>query len=252
MAKSGTRLRQYRETCDPFHTGTTGLDQLGTGYIVLGGMHFPLLSGAVILLRRRLYSVPGPWRVCGMARPDDADLEIKNYTGFDHEVSMGFHYTAVKTDGNGYVSEAIEPIRVDFDAAGDRITVGLPMWPQEVFAEAIADGEFRVSWTYDPWGQAAWPTGFEVYEGADQDNIDYGNKLGTVAFDPDAAFHTYETGAGFADGTEHAFAVRAFNGSPLEKNTYTTEVVTAIDVAPTAAEIQLTTARRTTLVRTET
>lgn len=230
-----TTLRQYRETCDPFHVGDTAMDQLVLGYPMTLGEFFPFLSGAVLLLRRRLYPAPKPWRYCGWARTSEAT--ISNLNGFDHEASMGFQYVAVRAFGNGYISPACEPVRVDFDGAGDLIDPALPMPPVNVVAQPVLDGAFDVHWQYDPWGQGGFPTDFQVFGGATVATIDFGTALGTVLYvaDRDYTFTT-ET---FSDGAPKSFAVRARNSSgTAELNIVGTAVLKAIATPPTGATIQ--------------
>jgi len=110
---------------DPFGQGLCSDAQLGMGLWAMNGMHFPMLDGAVLLLRRRLYPDVGEWMCCGMAGPDATT--ISNGVGFSHAADEAFQYTTARALGNGYLSELAEPIRVDFDAQGDRITPALPL-----------------------------------------------------------------------------------------------------------------------------
>lgn len=229
------RLRQFIENAEPFG-GKAAPNAFALAYPLTRGFCFPILTGAFILRRRTLYPTPGPWIDCGLAFKSAS--AIKNYPGFAHAASQGYQYTVAVTDGNGYLSHHYEPTRVDFDAEGDLITPALPAWPLEMRAVPIEDGAFRIHWIYDPYGQGAAPTDFEVYEGDDEESIDYNTPLGTADYVANVRAYSYET-EGYDDATPKAFAVRARNSEEVaEKNTYTTSVVVARATGPADGAIR--------------
>jgi len=232
-----TLTRQMRETRDPFLRGDLAVDQRSLGYGLTHGRRFPLKSGAVALLRRALYPVPDEWHYCGLAWLDDTS--INNRAAYGHGANTAWQYTAMRIHGNGYAAPTIAPIRLDFDGAGAIITPLLPLWPILLTAKPIATGEFKISWGYNAWGQGGEPKDFVIYEGPDEDNIDYQTPLGTVAFRAGRDTFTFETSGSYGEGTAHAFAVRTRSlGDVAEQNTYTTAAIKAMVTAPAAAEIQ--------------
>lgn len=229
--------RQSRETRDPFLRGDLRVDQRSLGYGLTRGRRFPFKSGVVALLRRALYPIPGVWHYCGLAWLDD--VEISNRAAYGHGANTAWQYAAARMHGNGYASEVGEPIRLDFDGDGEIITPFLPLWPILLAAKPIATGEFRITWGYNTWGQGGGPLDFVVYEGADESSIDYDTSLGTVAYRAGQDTFNFETSESYADGTLHAFAVRARSvGEIAEQNTYTTPATKAMATAPAAAAIQ--------------
>jgi hypothetical protein len=229
--------RQMRETRDPHRRGAWTAGMRILGYPRMRGRRWPYRSSLVVLRRRALYPTPGEWHECATA--DLAETVTANRAEHKHVANTAWQYAAVRVQGNGYESAASEPVRVDFDNAGDLINPRLPAWPLEVAATPIAGGEFRITWVYDPWGQGDWPADFAVYEGADAGSIDYDTIVGTVAFDPAAGEQVFTTSETYGDGTEHCFAVRGRNSSGVEeKNTITTAVVTARASGPAAATIR--------------
>ncbi len=226
-------LEQFWETTDPLLLGYAHVDQLGLMLDMTGGLAWPHVDGPLFLKRRPLYPTPQPWQDglwCGAAPPDATT--IKNWPGFGHAANMGYQYALFRSFGNGYVSEACEPVRVDFDAAGDPITPALPKWPEQLRGLAIAGGKFRLTWIYDPWGQGGWPTDFAVYAGATPGTIDYNTPIGTVDFVAGTRQFEYVTGA-YGEGVNKAFGVRARNVTPVaEKNTLTTPILTARATGP--------------------
>jgi len=229
------RLRQFIENCEPFG-GKAAPNAFALAYPLTRGLCFPLLAGAYILKRRILYPTPGPWIDCGMAFK--SATTIRQYPGFTHTAGQGYQYTVAVTDGNGYISQHYEPVRVDFDGEGDLITPALPVWPLDMRAVAIVDGAFTVYWIYDPYGQGAAPADFAVYEGGDVESIDYESPLGTVDYSVNVRGYSYDTD-GYDDGTAHAFAVRARNSEGVEEqNIYTTSVVIARATGPADGSIR--------------
>lgn len=224
---------------DPFRRAHSAA-QLGLLMNLTGGFTFPWRAGGVALLRRALYPTPTAWVYCGFA-PLSATT-IKNFPGMTHTVSQAYEYVAVRILGNGFISPASEPVRVDFDGAGDLITPRLPAQPLNLSLEILAGGKFRVSFIYDPYGQGAPPKDFQVFAGATGPTIDYGTPLvdsetgldHVLAASPRRAF--IFTTAAFANGTPHAFAVRARNsGGGAELNTVTTNAGIARSVTPVDA-----------------
>ena len=204
------------------------------------GREFPWRDGGVALLRRALYPDLGEWTYCGLAM--GADTQIANYPGMTHSASQGYQYAAVQILGNGMVSAMCQPVRVDFDAEGDRITPGLPIFPINLAAAAIAGGKFRMVWEYDPFGQGADPADFQVFEGGDAESVDYETPLTdsetgltTVPFVGTRRVFQFTTGA-YDNHTAHVFGVRGRNVNEVaERNTYTTASKRARATAPTAA-----------------
>lgn len=232
-------LEQLLQTLDVFGSGHSGEDQLGLAYPLNAGLFFPDLAGCYVLLRRSLYASGdvSDWRVAGAAGL--GSTTIKNWLGVDHDVSQGYQYMAAKVHGNGFASPFTEAVRVDFDSGGDIIAPALPAWPTNALAVPSLAGIFLVSWSYDPWGEGAPPTDFQVFEGATAAAVDYGTALGTIVAEPSRVGYEFETGA-YTDGTVHVFAVRARNsGGVAELNTYTAVPSTAEDGTPGAATIQI-------------
>lgn len=235
--------RQMRETRDPHGRGDWTAEMRTLGHFRLRGRRWLYRAGVVLLMRRRLYPTPGAWDYCALA--DLAETEIANREAYPHGPNTAWQYAAVRVHGNGFASVASEPVRIDFDAEGAVITPRLPAWPLEVAATPIAGGEFTITWMYDAWGQGDWPTDFAIYEGSDADSIDYDTIVGTAAFDPSVAQHSYTTSETYGDGTEHCFAVRGRNSNQVaERNTITTAVVTARASGPAAATIRRAAQRR--------
>jgi hypothetical protein len=233
-------LRQFLDTSVPFLAGSGGVNAMAIGMRLTRGLAFPLRAGAIILARRRLYPTPDErWLVCGMAQPGTGT--IRNFPGFGHEPSMGFQYTAGRTDGNGYLSEYVEPTRLDFDAAGDLISPRLPMWPTEVRAIPIAAGKFRVSWVYEPYGQGAEPAVFRVHVGTSPAGIVWATAAAAfpaVTHVPGRRAYVVDSTSGESHGTILYFGVRARNSAGVaEQNTYGVGPVTARTTAPPAATI---------------
>lgn len=238
----GVLLDQFIKTSTLPLKGRAIADAISLGYPLTGGFFFPHRNGAFLLRRRRLYPTPTEdveqrWIFCGGGTL--AATQIRNFPGFAHEASMGFQYVVHVAHGNGYISDASEPYRVDFDSGGNLITPALPMWPLDVTAKPIAAGKFRVSWRYSPYGQGGFPTDFAVYAGATAATVDYNTPLGTVTYTGKAAY-TFDTGA-FSHGAEKVFAVRARNVTPVaELNTLTTTLERALLTPPSGATVQYT------------
>jgi len=231
----------FKVGMDPFHRGLCSAPQICLGLRMTRGLRFPISAGVLVLLRRRLYPDVGAWIFCGMAAPDATT--IANWSGFPHAADEAFQYASVRALGNGFVSRLRQPVRVDFDDQGDLISAALPMFPLGIAAEPIAGGKFRVTWTYDTFGQGAPPADFQVFGGATPGAVNYGNPLTDlltglkyVSYLGDGRRHVFTTGA-YGDGVARVFAVRARNsGQVAEQNTYTTESKTANAGAPTEAE----------------
>lgn len=242
-------LEHFRATRDPFLLGHSSVDLMSLGYALTGGLVFPYPGGGVVLRRRRLYPDLGDWKFCGFARPDES--VIRNAAGFGHEVDAAFQYSAAIVLGNGFVGDYCEPIRVDFDGAGARITPPLPMFPRSVVASTLASGKFRVEWEYDPYGQGAYPTDFQVFAGAAAGSVDFNTPLvdsisgiNTTPYLAGQRRFTFTTAA-FANGTVKVFAVRARSSAGVaEKNTYTSAAATARTTTASATAVEVTGMRR--------
>ena len=234
-------LDHHNVACDPFGQGLTNGIQMALGSWLTHGMRFALPLGGVILWRRRLYPDVGRWVPCGMARPDAA--MISNWPGFLHEADMAFQYTVSRVLGNGFISGLREPVRVDFDSEGALIDPPLPMFPLGVVATPIAGGKFRVTWTYDDFGEGAPPTDFQVFSGATPETVDYDTaltdsitSLDYVPFLGEMKRHVF-TSATYL-GTSVVYGVRARNSEGVaEQNVYTSESKTKSGTAPTDAEL---------------
>ncbi len=240
-------FEQFLETSDPLLLGCADVDQLCLAYDTTKGLDWLHVAGVMLLKRRTLYPTPQRWQdglwCGGESVPGGGSGTIKNWPGWGHEAGQGYQYLIARAFGNGYVSAASTPVRVDFDDQGDRITPALPKWPEHVRAVAIAAGKFQVTWAYEPFGQGGPPTDFQVFGGSTPATIDYNTPLGTVAFHNQRRL-AFETGA-FGEGTERAFAVRGRNSSGVaEKNTATTGVVTARVDGPAGAGIYVASTRR--------
>ncbi len=230
---------QYQAVADPFGHGTS-VASLGLQMNMTRGQAFPWTAGGVALLRRQLYPTTGEWMYCGLALSTDS--QISNFPGLTHTAEQAYQYAAVRILGNGFISRGCEPVRVDFDAAGDLITPRLPMFPLDIIAEPIAGGKFRVSWDYDRYGEGAPPTDFQVFEGTTPATVDYDTPLTdsvtslafTLYIAEQRAF-SFTTTA-YSHGTPHAFGVRGRNsGGVAELNTYKTNAINARNVTPVDA-----------------
>jgi len=232
-------LSHYRLACDPYHRGYTSAELITLGYLVTRGLVFPWTGGGHLLVRRRLYPTTGKWRYCGFARPSEST--IKNMKSVGHDPEQAYQYTVVKVLGNGFVSKMAEPIRVDFDSEGARITPALPMFPLSAVAKPLAGGKFRLSWEYSSYGQGGWPKDFQVFRGATAETVDYETPLvdsltglAYVLFNA-LTRYTFTTGA-YDDGTACVFGVRSRNTNGVaELNTYTTKSKVAKATGPAAA-----------------
>ena len=237
-------LDHHRAVVDPFSHGHLA-PQLGFMMPMTRGTQFPWINGGVALMRRELYPDLHAWEYCGLAI--GADTQIKNFPGFDHKADQAYWYAAVSFLGNGMVSAAIEPIRLDFDSGGNLIQPLLPNFPIDAVAEPLAAGKFRCVWEYPPYGHGGYPTDFQVFEGATPATVDYGTPLTdsvtgltVVAVVGDQGVYSFTTGS-YSNGTAHVFGVRGRNsGGVAELNTYTTASAKARSVTPTDAASALT------------
>jgi len=235
-------LDQFRRTIDPYALGYSQGEMLGLGLPASDGVEFPYVAGGVILRRRRLYPTIGPWTYCGFARP--GETAITSMTGYGHDADMAYEYAAAQVLGNGFAGPFSEPARIDFDGSGNLISERLPNGPGSVAAEAVAGGKFLVAWEYDPYGQGAPPTDFQVFEGVDAASVNYAapltdsvTGLATVAMIGRRRRYTFTTAA-FGNGTVHVFAVRARNGSAVaEKNTFACKPKTARTTAASVTSL---------------
>lgn len=235
--------RHHVAVADPFNGGHSAAC-LGAMLNLTRGIAWPWISGGVALMRRELYPTPGEWQYCGIAQ--GADTQISNYPGMTHTAGQGYQYAAVTMLGNGFISRVSKPIRIDFDDEGNRITPALPMWPVNVSARAIAGGKYKISFEYEPEGEGASPTDFQVFEGADAASVDYETPLtdsetglAYVSYTGARRVFTFTTAA-FGDLTTHVFAVRARSSEEVaEKNTYTTDSKKALATVPDAAPAAL-------------
>ncbi|MEK6799862.1 MAG: hypothetical protein AABZ12_12925 [Planctomycetota bacterium] len=234
---------QFRQTMDPYLLGYSTPEHMQLAFLLTGGLLFPFAGGGTLLKRRPLYPDVGPWSYCGFARPSETIVE--QHDGFGHAANQSYQYAVEEVLGNGYRSQASEPVRVDFDATTTRIDPPLPLFPLHVAAKPITAGKFRVTWEYDPFGQGAAPSAFQVFGGADAASVDYNTPLTdsitgltAVVYLGPGRRHEFITAA-YADGTARVFGVRARNGSGVaEKNTRTTaaKAARAVTVSLTAIE----------------
>ncbi len=266
-------LQEQAVTMDDF-------DALGEGredfhllhYDVTLGEGFGLPDGAILLARSRLYPLPQEERYVGVAEADSN--EISNHALAPHEGDVfadlfldpeldeglempiaaprsyaAYLYSAARALGNGFASRLCAPLRVDFDTDRIMITPALPMPPVGVFATPVSGGRFQVVWQYDPYGQGAWPTDFQVFQGTG--GVDWGVPLTDavsgllhVGFDPLRRRYEFITPA-YANGTAHAFGVRARNATGIaEANSTITTSQIASSSGPTAAKVVTAAARR--------
>lgn len=231
--------QQQLQIADPLHLGHSP-EQVGLLMTGANGVMFPWTDGGVALVRRELYPAPGAWQFCGIAR--STETSVKNFEGMTHLADQAYQYSLRQFIGNGFVSPLLEPIRVDFDSNGDLITPALPMFPKSVTSSELAGGKFLVEFEYDPFGQGAAPTDFQVFaDGVTPGTIDYATPLTDSV--TGLAYVTYVapglysfTTAAYADGVQHIFGVRARNSSGVaEKNQLTTVVLRALNAAPSSA-----------------
>ena len=237
----GFLLEHHRAVADPFGRGHTA-PQMGLMMFVTRGLKVPFVNGAVILLRRKVYPDPttSPWQYVGWAVGSAS--QIKNYPGMGHDADQGYIYSAVRMLGNGMVSQAAEPVRLDFDGAGNLITPLLPNWPVNLIAEPIAGGKFAIVWEYVAYGHGAYPADFQVFEGATPGTVNYATPLvdsetglNVVAIEGDRRVYRFTTAA-YANRSTHVFAVRSRNsGGVAELNSFTTATVKARSVTPADA-----------------
>ena len=235
----GYLLKHARLTMDPYARGHTSHALMALGYPMTRGLMFPFTGGGVVMLRRRLYPVTGAWSYCGFARP--AETTITNMPGFDHGANTAWQYTAARILGNGFISLLAEPVRVDFDGGGARITPALPTFPLHIVAKAIAGGKFRIIWEYDPFGQGAYPKDFQVFSGTET-VMNFASPVplegggDSVAYAGGQRRFEAITQNGPTDGTKVRFGVRARNsGGVEEQNTRTTLVYVARALGPADA-----------------
>ncbi len=232
-------IDEFAATADPFVTGDGTFDHLCLGYPFTDGLMFPWPDGAIVLRRRRLYPDVDEWTFCGSA--DRAAGLVGNEPGFAHEAGMGFQYAAANAFGSGIASPFFEPVRVDFDDAGQRIDPPLPMFPVRLTAQPVAGGQFRLRWEYDPYGQGAWPRDFQVF-GGPPGEVDYDAPLtdGTTGLDAVRVVGAQRSFSfitpAYAEGEELAFGVRGRNTNGVaEKNTRV--VLTAPAMASAVAAV---------------
>lgn len=232
-------LEQHLQVADTFRQGDRA-PHLGLLMHATRGQRFLVREGGIALLRRELYPDPHPWTYCGLAKL--ADTQIKQFPGFTHAASQGYQYTAAEFLGNGFMSPIGEPLRIDFDGAGNRITPALPMFPVDVTATPIAGGMFAIEFGYDPFGQGGYPTDFQVFEGPDAVNVNYAAPLVDGVTSLAAVPHVFArpsmtfTSPAYGDRTPHVFVVRGRNGSgTAELNTFTTPITLARSVLPSNA-----------------
>lgn len=233
-------LPQFLRTFDPLKRGFSDPDFAELGYSLTKGFAFPALDDVIVLVRRKLYTTPELWHFCGQVDADQAT--VQNADGYPHDVSMGYQYAAAFCHASGFRSPFSEPVRVDFDGGGALITPALPMWPIQVAATPIAGGKFTITWTYDPWGQGAYPTDFQVFAGLP---MDYGTPLTDsvtgltyTLYVPNHQAYSFTTGV-YGDGVAKTFGVRARNsGGTAEQNEFTATSMRARAAAPAKAEVR--------------
>lgn len=237
-------LPQFLKTFDPFKRGFGDADHAELGYAVTKGFAFPATVDDILLMRRELYPTIGLWHYCGAS----ATAALQNADGYPHEVSMGYQYAGAFCHPNGFRSALSEPVRIDFDGAGDLIAPALPMWPIQVVATPTAGGKFKLTWSYDPWGQGNYPTDFQVFAGLP---MDYGTPLTDsetgLTYTPyvaDQQAFSFTTGV-YGDGVAKVFGVRARNsGGVAEQNTFVSTSRLARAAAPAKGEIRSVRQRR--------
>jgi len=242
----GYIVEQFVQTADLLKRGWSDGDFVELGQAVMRGLQFPATVDVILLVRRELYPTPGLWHYCGQT--EVAESLIQNADGYPHEAEMGYQYAAAMCHPNGFRSRFSQPVRVDFDDEGALITPAMPMWPLNVKATAIADGKYTITWAYEPWGQGAWPTDFQVFAGLPMDydtpltdsvtSLDYAPYVaGQQAF-------SFTTGA-YGDGVGKVFAARARNSAgTAEQNMFTTNSRRARATGPAAGVIRSVVQRR--------
>lgn len=224
---------------DPFRIGLSA-PCIGLLTVMTRGWEFPWRDGGVALMRREVYPSPGEWLYCGIAY--GADATVRNYKCLGHSAGQAYQYAAVVFLGNGFCSQMCEPVRVDFDDEGDRITPAMPNPPVSAVATAIAGGKFRIVWEYQSWGHGAYPADFQVFEGPDPASVDYETALvdsvtglSVVPYKGTGRIFKFHTAA-FGAGSVHVFGVRSRNSNGVaELNAVTTAPKRAAAELPVAA-----------------
>lgn len=230
---------QYLSVADPFGHGD---DAVGLGLMtdLTDGLMFPWLEGGTVLLRRALYPTPSRWGYCGVSTP--AKATIKSYAGYAHQGNQAYQYSTATLLGNGMISRASNPVRIDFDGTKTLINPGLPGWPRNVTPTPIAAGKFLITWEYDTFGQAAFPKDFQVFVGSTQAAISYAaalvdavTGLSAVPYEPHRRVYSFTTQA-WTHLRPRSYVVRSRNVNGVsEKNTNATEVQLARLNAPAPA-----------------
>jgi len=229
-------IDHHNASADTLMLGQRTADHAMLSYGLTMGHYFPWVDGGAALQRRRLYPTPESiWTFCGIARPGEATI-ISN-DSVQHDSDQAYQYRCAQFHGNGYVGEFSEPVRLDFDNAGDQILPLMPMPPIGLAATSIGSGKIRVCFAYEAFGHGGYPTDFQVFEGATAGTIDYNTPLGTIAFDHAKTRYDFTTSA-FADGTPHVMGVRARNsGGVAEQNITTSATIIAVTGGIAAAVI---------------
>ncbi len=144
---------------------------------------------------------------------------VKTFPWITHEADTTYWYL-LRTVGPGGVEETTthQLRRVSFDASGAYLGQR-PNPPERLRINCLFDGRFGLSWSYDPAGQEAPPSVFEVYnDAASPGTVDYATSVDSVPFEPGGVLYSW-TSEPFADGTRVAWAVRARSaGGVLEEN----------------------------------
>lgn len=233
-------LERHRVVCDPFGQGS-GANGLALMMPLTNGFQFPWREGNKVLMRRTLYPTPSAWGYCGVATP--AKTQIKSYAGYSHQANQAYQYAAAALLGNGMISRATPPVRLDFDGSKVLITPGLPAWPRNVTATPIAAGKFLVTWEYDPFGQAAYPKDFQVFTGAAPVGVVYTTPIAdsitgltAIPYEANRRVYSFTSPAYTPHLRPRSFAVRARNVNGVaEKNTNATAVQLSRLDSPTPA-----------------
>lgn len=135
--------------------------------------------------------------------------EVRTFPWVGHEADATYWYLLRAVAGGGVEESTTHQLRrVAFDASGHYVGQR-PNSPVGLRAGRLSGGRVGLSWSYDPVGQEAPPSAFDVYnDAASPGAIDYETAVGSIAFEPGRVLYSW-TSASFADGTRISWAVRA-------------------------------------------
>jgi len=225
--------RQANAVLDPDTCGEV-ISLYVQGCACMDGAGFGHKSGGKLLERRTLYPTEEPWIPVGFVAEGSDGTVASTLT---HAASQGYHYRVRNVFGNGYVDERPpEPVRLDFDDAGDLIAAGVPARVQHLQARAAPEGRYDLIFEVSAYGQGCAPATFKAFTG---DPIDYnaplieaGTGLAYLVYRGTPGRHVFRTPA-YAEGTLHRFAVRAYSAAGAhERSEFSTDLRRAVVAGP--------------------